>query len=387
MEEIVDKAKTGAKKGFAALREPEGLATAALGAFLFNPVVGIALGIGQGILARRGRESALDDAAAEREMLASMNELHHQAMTEVQGLASTDLDRAQLEQLGKDYKVLQTLALSPDPQTRQSAILKMAEASQRVGSWLEDLEGRNETVMDQNISLLDEQGVVARQNFERGLSQAQSVQRVSSEMHTLLNDPSFDPNNPVARARLGQLLEQTPREFLADPADMSDALQNVGANVPGIMGGLVQYYAGKKKAEEFTFTKEDWRKIAFAMAGASKAQAERTMADSERIGVMLDRAAGGIGHKPALSYLDRIMTGEVQDGEQLVGRPGVYDEVTRKAAEERAASAAAREALEPSKTSKAVSVAKEKAKTVVGRFLELTGWTKEEPAPSRRPTN
>ena len=390
MDEFKDKAKSAARTGFAALKEPEGLATAALGAFLINPLVGLALGVGQGLLARRDRQSALDDAAAEREILQQMDAMHQDAMASVQGLAATDLDREQLTQMGPDFQTLRTLAMSPDPSTRQAAIQKLAEQSSRVGDWLEDLEGRNETVFDKNVSLLDEQGVVARQNFEKGLERAQSVQRIASDMHQLLSDETFDVNNPISRARLGQLLDQTPREFLADPADMSDALEKVGANAPGVIGAIMSYYAGKKKAEEFTFTKEDWRKVAHAMLSTSSKLAERNMADAERSALYLDRAAKGINHAPAISYLDRVITGRVQDGQDVSDAPGVYDEADRAAAAVRAAEADRRDAANPSKASAAVSSVKSKAKEVVLDLLDPWGMFRKDPtAPlaRKRPTN
>lgn len=384
-----------AREAGSALKQPEGLATAALGAFLINPVVGLALGIGQGILAKRDRQTALDEAAADRELLQSFDQMHQEAIAQVQGTAATDLDREQLNQLDREYGVMRKLALSSDPDTRRQALTKLAEMTPRIGDWLEDIESRNETIFDRNVETLDQSAVVARQNYERGLAQAQTVQRVSSEFHQLLSDPDFDVNNPVSRARLGQLLEQTPREFLADPADMSDALESVGANVGGIMGGILAFYAGKKKAEEFEFSKEDWRKVAYAMNAAADKQAKQTTSDAERIGLMLDKTAGGINHRPALSYLDRIITGKVQEGPGIAG-PGVYDEADRKAASERAAAAAAAEKNQPSKVSKAVSTAKEKATDVItSRWIDPTGfWSglfgrqKERPDVfTRRPTN
>lgn len=395
MDDLKDKVKAGFGNATSALKEPEGLATAALGAFLINPVVGLALGIGQGILARRDRQSALEEAAADRQMLASFDQLHQEAVGQVQGLAATDLDRAQLEQLSRDYLPLQKLAMHPDPAIRRDALFKLAEMSPRIGDWLEDLESRNEANQAQGIGILDTQGEALRGNYETALERAKSVQNVATQFHTLLSDPDFDVNSPAGRARMGQLLEQTPREFLADPQDMSDALEKVGANAPGLIGGILSFYAGKKKAEEFTFTKEDWRKIAYAMQSASKKQSEQAFADAERGALMLDKAAGGIGYKRPISYLDSVITGRVQGGPDIAGQPGVYDEIDRQKAQERAATAAAKDAAEPSKASKVVATVKEKATDVIAsKYLDPTGFWKRIfgregglGTPKRRPTN
>lgn len=387
--------KGGIKDALGNLKEPEGFATAALGAFLFGGPVGLALGIGQGIIARRERQSLLDDAAQEREMLQAFDDQFQESLRQAQGLGATDLDREQLAQVGRDYQMLRRLAMSPDPSVRQQAQAKLVDMSPRIGDWLEDMEGRNEAVLDRQVGALDEAAVNARGNYEAGLERAQGIASVAEQMHNLLADDSFDVNNPVARARLGQLLEQTPREFLADPADMSDALEKVGANVPGIIGGLVQYYAGKKKAEEFTFSKEDWRKVAYALQLSGQKQANQVMQDAERVGTILDNTAQQLGAQPGLSYLQRIITGKVQDAEEISGERGYYNELDAKA---RAADAAAAEqkkvadATRPSRASAIVEKAKETAAGVLtSPYLDPTGFwgavMNRKKREKRRPTN
>lgn len=396
MAETFDKVKGVANDAFSALKEPEGLATGALGAFLINPLVGLALGIGQGILARRDRASALDIAAFERGMLADFEKMHQQAIEAVQGQATTETDQLQLQQLTTDFQALRKMAMHPDPQVRQQALSKMAEMSPRIGDWLEDLEGRQETMFDANVATLDKQGEVLRTNFERGLTEAQAIQSKANEFHQLLSDETFDVNSPTGRARLVQLLDSTPRELLADPADMSDALQAAGANAPGLIGGITAYLAGKKKAEEFTFTKEQWRQIAFAMTKTADTRARRVMEDSERGALVLDRAAEKMNFKPSLSYLERVITGRVQEGED-VGGPGAYGAAERTAAEDRAGVAAAAEAA-GGKVSSVVKETKDKAKGALlnmldpwGTFRHLAGddeGAANAPlARKRRPTN
>lgn len=394
LEQFTDKVGEGAKSAFSALKEPEGLATGALAAFLINPLVGLAVGVGQGILARRDRQSALDVAAFERGMLSDFEKMHQQAIEAVQGQATTETDQLQLQQLTTDFQALRKMAMHPDPSVRQQALQKMAEMSPRIGDWLEDLEGRQENMFDANVATLDKQGEVLRSNFERGLTEAQTIQSKANEFHQLLSDPNFDVNSPTGRARMTQLLDSTPRELLADPADMSDAIAAAGGNAPGIIGGIAAYWAGKKKAEEFTFTKEQWRQLAFAMTKTADTRAQRVMQDSERGALVLDRAAEKMGHKPGLTYLERVVTGKVQEGED-VGGPGAYGEAERAAATDRAGVAAAAEAA-GGKVSTVVKDTKEKAKGALlnmldpwGMFRSMSG-DKEGAANAplaRRPTN
>jgi predicted lactoylglutathione lyase len=306
------------------LAEPEGLATGAVGGLLFGGPVGVALGIGQGILAKRMRQNELDARAAEQDMLNALDEQHMAALQSAQGVGATELDRAQLDQLGRDYKMLRVLAASPDEQTRQAAMTALAKFGPSVGAYLEDVESRNESVFDKNVSLLDEQADRAREEYRAGLNRGQETQRISQEMHTLLSDPDFDPNNPVNRARLASLLGQTPRELFADPADMGDALRETAAGVP-IAQQVAAWISGKAKAEEFEFSKEDWRKVAHAMTLASKRQSDQMLNDAAAVGQRLDAAGQEIGHMPAISYLDRIVSGKVQPG-PTVGEASIYQQ-------------------------------------------------------------
>lgn len=372
-ENFRDKIRGGLSQAGEALREPEGLATAALGAFLINPLVGLALGIGQGILARRDRQSALDIAAFEQGMLRDFDEMHQQAIAAVQGQATTETDMLQLEQLTNEFQATRKMAMHPDPAVRMKALEQMAASQSRVGAWLEDLEGRQETLFDANVKVLDDQAVVARGIFEKGLEQSQQLTKLGSDMHQLLSDPNFDVNSPAGRARMVQFLDLTPRELLADPADMNDAFQAAGANFPGFIGAATAYWAGKKKAEEFTFTKEEWRKIGTSMIAAGKLKADRNMQDAEQIGVTLDRAAKGMKHNRPLSYLEQIITGRVQGAAGLDSEPGRYDEATRAAAAERAAAANARDAANPDGASAFVTKVKERASSVLLNTLDPMG--------------
>jgi hypothetical protein len=333
--------KERAGGAFRDLTSPEGLATGALGAFLFGGPVGIALGLAQGILARRTRESELDAQAKEQDMLSQLDALQAESIKQVGGLASTDLDRAQLAQVARDYQMLRRQSMSPDADTRQAAIAKLADFGPNIGAWLEDLEGRNETQLDKNVSILDEQAATIRTNYQDALDKAQDVQRISSEMHQLLSDPNFDVNSMLNRARLGDLMGQTPRNLFADPVDMADALKETGAALGGIPGAITSWIAGKKKAADFEWTREDWRKVAYAMQLASKRQTDRQLEDAMSAGKMLDETAGRIGHVPALTYLDRIVTGKVQGGASLAGESSILGDIAaEKAAKERADQAA-----------------------------------------------
>lgn len=353
------------------LGSPEGLATGAGAAFVFGGPIGIALGLAQGILARRQHQSELDAQAQEQAMLGQLDQLQAEGIKQVQGLAATDIDKAQLAQVARDYQMLRRQSMSPDPQTRQAAIAKLADFGPNIGAWLEDLEGRNETVLDKNVAVMDEQAGVARQDYQDALKRDQDVTRISSEMHQLLSDPNFDVNQMLNRARLGQLLDQTPREFFADPADMADALKDVGGNLPGILGAIPAWIAGKQKAEDFKWSKEDWRKVAYAMTVASKKQSQRQLQDAMNAGKLLDETSQRIGHVPALSYLDRIVTGKTQDTETVSGQRNIYNELEADArAKEQAAQKGAATASE-SAHGRVASIL-EKTKDVAANALKST---------------
>lgn len=329
------------KEAGSALAQPEGLATGAVAGWMFGGPIGLALGIGQGILAKRLRQSELDYAAKEAEILSALDEQQAAAAEAAFGQASTDMDRAQYDQEQRIYMSLRQLAMHPDPQTRARAVEQLAMNGTRLGAWLEDIEGRNESLFDANVATLDKESDLARAAFDEALSSAQETKRVASELHELLSDESFDVNHPLNRGRLGALFEQTPRELLSDPEDMADALKEAGGNLPLGLGTLMLWKAGKQAAADFQWSKEDWRKIAFAMQTAAERKSKRAMDDATHVGMALDQAAAGFGHSPAYSYIERIATGRVQEGPSVSGRPGAYGGSSTRAASPNARSESA----------------------------------------------
>jgi hypothetical protein len=300
-----------------------GLATGAVAGAVFGGPIGLLAGLAQGIIAKRMRESELDYQAQEAEMLSALDEQQQAAVEAAFGLGSTEMDQAQLDQDSRIYMNLRQLASHPDPNMRARAIEQLATHGTRISAWLEDIETRNESQFDANVATLDKESDLARASFDEALSSAQETKRVASELHQLLADDSFDVNHPLNRGRLGALFEQTPRELLSDPEDMADALKEAGGQLP-LIGAWMTYSAGKQAASDFVWTKEDWRKIAFAMQTTAEKKSKRAMDDAIHVGMALDQAAGGFGHKPAYSYIERIATGRVQDGPSVSGRPGAY---------------------------------------------------------------
>ena len=385
-----------AKGAFRDLTSPEGLATGALGAFLFGGPVGIALGLAQGILGRRMRESELEAQAQEQEMLAQFDKTFLAGQEEAQKLAATDIDRAQLTQVGRDYQMLRKQAMSPDPATRRDAVQKLASFTPQIGAWLEDLEGRNETLLDRNVALLDSQADAVQADYQTALARAQDTQRVASEMHQLLSDPGFDANSMINRARLASLINETPRSLFTDTPDMADALKETGAALGGIPGAIASWISGKQKAEDFQFSKEDWRKLAYAMQLASKRQTDQQLADATENGRMLDETAQRIGHVPALSYIDRIITGKVQPGATLDGSM-LGEAMAEKQEKERAAqrakadAATAKQGNVRAMVEKTKEVAENALKSTVRETLDFVGIRIRDQAEGKgkkkRPTN
>jgi len=313
------------EQGRSAIGWPEGLATGAVAGFVFGGPIGAAVGIGQGILAKRLRQNELDAAAADQRILSELDEQQTRASAAVHKIGATRFDTAQAEDLDRRYGSLRALTLSHDPDVRARAMEGLAAHGAETSAFIEDVETRTEKIFDDSVSIMDAAATDMRDRFTKGLDAGRAAQATSEEAHRLLSDPNFNPNSTLGRARLVQLMGSTPREMFADPAGYEDALASLGEGIPFVQQWLA-YKAGKMDAADFKFTKDEWRNIFHATNIAGRNITEQVTRDAAGFAMKLDQAAESIGHAPPVSYLDRIVTGKVQEGPSVSGTPGGYSE-------------------------------------------------------------
>lgn len=279
---------------------PEAAITALGAGWLFGPVAGLAGGLLQGILSRRLRQSALDAAAEDESIRADLDTQIGDLLASAQTQADTDIDREQLQVYATRQAQLRRLAAHPDEKVRNKALEELANVATGVGSWLEDIESRREVSQDKVLDL--QRGMIVdlakreRAAYEAAVENRRNLQTAAGQMHTLLNDAKFDVNNPLNRGRLIELLRSNSRTILADPEGLDDALKAAGGSA--VIGPLAALAGGLLGAEEFNFSKEDWRRIATALYDYESRQFAGSMQRIERNVTAVESAANRLGVLP-----------------------------------------------------------------------------------------
>lgn len=306
-----------------------GLATALGSSFVFGPLVGAGLGLAQGILAKRLRDSELERSAAENETVESLDASIREQLAGAKQFADTDLDAEQLNNWNVRRANLAKLSAHPDEKVRAKAAQDLADLSTGIGSFFEDVETRRETTEDTRLSLqraaVQDVAKQFRNGYEGAIKKRRDLQAAAGQMHRLLNDDGFDVNKPINRGRLIDLMRSNSRTILADTADFGDALQSAGGG-GNLIGTVLGVLGGAMKADDFKFTKEEWRAIASAMYDAETKQFSGEMQRIEAGVADLEGSAHELGILPAGYGLAQYVLGQEENFPAPLKGKGGYRE-------------------------------------------------------------
>jgi len=241
---------------------------------------------------RRARKNAEAQRAETRAAL----EGHDFGLDEfVRGGATPEQAAALQEELDR-YK---EWAMRDDPGWQQAGREGLAEMSREFRAAHESRRVEQSGVV---LGALEDQ----RKRHVEASKKQSTIHAGFSEAAAILADPDSDVNNNLTRDRLMASIETGPRSLFADPEDMAEALKAGGAGVP-LIGAFMSLFAGTMAAEDFIFSKEDWRK---ARRGAYIAQSTPYLEESQKIAQstqQLEQVAGGLGMFPkgysALPYV------------------------------------------------------------------------------------
>jgi hypothetical protein len=110
-----------------------------------------------------------------------------------------------------------------------------------------------------------------RSQFNQTVNFATDVDQQAMKVLSIANDPDFDPDKPVNKALLAQLVSTGVNGLYKDAPDVFDAVGKgtdalshipvVGGAASDIAGGILTYM----KSKDFAVTKEDWNRIALNM--------------------------------------------------------------------------------------------------------------------------
>jgi hypothetical protein len=290
--------------------------------------VGLLVGLGAGILSKRLRKNFMDRETSDLENL----RVEHQTIQ---------------DEIGAEMKIA-------DPDEKR--ILSHAQALATNG-WYKlasgDEQGRamidraNELSLSVMTSDRDarKQEQAAQAGVQRGLittaandyrTQYQQTMQLSDQVNTqasrildLTAQKDFDPNKPINKAVLAELLSTGVGGFYKDSPDVLDAVSNGagaigsilgaarggagGAAVGGEVGNIVAAITNGMKAKDFALTREDYNRIAFNMRKVTSQYGGARMQTLSQQAESLNGFARQTGAIPQDYHLGEYISGGVKD--------------------------------------------------------------------------
>lgn len=100
-----------------------------------------------------------------------------------------------------------------------------------------------------------------RDEYQNTIDAVNGVDHQATKILELVADPNFDPNKPLNKAHLAELLSTSGMMFKDTPDLMDGLAQGVGA-LNGVAGGVVGGIATMLKSSDFKVTPEDYNRLA-----------------------------------------------------------------------------------------------------------------------------
>jgi len=280
--------------------------------------LGLLVGLGAGITAKRMRDNYLDNQA--REMRAfggetsSMNDEIDAAMRTADPETRKLLDHGKLTVANGWYRL-------------QSGDESGRELIQQGESMLQGvLQGnRDQYLSDQAAAHQFQRGLVTtaandyRSQFQQNAEQATNIDQQAMRVLELANAPDFDPDKPANKAILAQLVSTGVNGLYKDAPDVFDAVGQgtdalshipvVGGAAKDIAGGILTYM----KSQDFKVTKEDWNRIALNMKNFNTNYTQKKFAQLGQQSDNLDAFAKKSGMLPSDYSMRDYVSGGVKD--------------------------------------------------------------------------
>jgi hypothetical protein len=209
-------------------------------------------------------------------------------------------------------------ARSDDEDLQRAGLAELAKMGGEVRAALEQRRTDQSAFV---IKALDDQ----RGRATKAYSAQRDLASAFAEGDALLADPKTDPNSPLYRGRLMAVLESGPRQLLSDPEDFADALRAAGGG-GGLFGAAIGLVSGSLAAEDFNFSKEDWRRVYQA---AYTYQSRPYLEETQRImesTQQLEQVAAGLDMFPKGYSPMRYVLEQEQTFENPIGPPNSYPE-------------------------------------------------------------
>lgn len=147
-----------------------------------------------------------------------------------------------------------------------------------------------------------------RDKFENTNSQLNGINRQAQQILDLVADKDFDPNKPINKAHLAELLSMGGLMFKDSP-DMLDGLTQGVSAVNGIAGGIVGGIATMFKSSDFKVTAEDYNRLALNAMKYGRLYGDQTLSQLGDQARILGEMGKKVGVLPEDSNLHDYITG------------------------------------------------------------------------------
>lgn len=140
-----------------------------------------------------------------------------------------------------------------------------------------DMDARKAEIADQNRTQRDLITTAAkgyRQEYQTTVDAVNSIDHQATKILDLVAQKDFDPNKPINKAHLAELLSMGGLMF-KDTPDMLDGLTQGVSSINGIAGGIVGGIATAFKSQDFKVSAEDYNRLALNAQKYARMFAER----------------------------------------------------------------------------------------------------------------
>lgn len=196
---------------------------------------------GMGITTQRMHRRMLEDEAA----LALVDRTISEQLMQAAQFATNDIDREQLARVADEQAQLRALAGHSDPNVRRAALTQMAGIGERTGTWLEDVESRQEELGQRQYDLRLERRKELKDELSGNFKTLRNLDAEYNKVIGLLN--TLGDKDPAVQSAFRNLIGTSFAEVRGDEG------VRVGLSLPGL-GNVFSAQVGE--GEDTTYTKD-----------------------------------------------------------------------------------------------------------------------------------
>jgi hypothetical protein len=147
-----------------------------------------------------------------------------------------------------------------------------------------------------------------QKEYQATVDNLNGIDHQSTKILDLVSRSDFDPNKPINKAHLAELLSMGGLMF-KDTPDMMDGLTQGVSSLNGIAGGVLGGIATMMKSQDFKVTPADYNRLALNAQKYARLFADRKMTQLGDQGRSLDEWGKKIGVLPAEYSLSNYISG------------------------------------------------------------------------------